>query len=51
MILDAVIKHHDISAEEILVLPEIKKSKIELPAIQGFFEYHGLGKKTPDSGP
>ncbi|MFH0780468.1 MAG: hypothetical protein V2B20_00720 [Pseudomonadota bacterium] len=49
MILVAVIRHHDISAEEILVLPEIKKSKMELIAIQGFFECHGLGKKTPDS--
>ncbi|MFN2359135.1 MAG: hypothetical protein ABR534_15505 [Desulfotignum sp.] len=51
MILVSVIRHHKISAKEILLLPEIKESKLELPAIQGFFEGHGLGKKTPDSGP
>ncbi|EKD35650.1 MAG: hypothetical protein ACD_75C01827G0002 [uncultured bacterium] len=51
MILVAIIRHHDITAEEILVLPEIKKSKMELLAIQGFLECHGLGKKTPDSLP
>lgn len=51
MILVAVIRHHDISAEEIMVLPEIKRSKMKLTAIQGFLECHGLGKKTPDSRP
>ena len=49
-ILVAIIRHHGISAEAILVLPEIKKSKIKLPAIQGFLEHHGLVKKIPDSG-
>jgi hypothetical protein len=49
MILVAIIKHHSISAEQILTLPEIKKSKTELEAIQGFLEYHGLEKKIPDS--
>jgi hypothetical protein len=51
MILVAIIKHHGISAEQILALPEIKKSKIKLQAIQGFLQYHGLGKKIPDSRP
>lgn len=45
MILVSIIRHHDISAKEILALPEIKKSKMTKPAIQGFLEYHGLVKK------
>jgi hypothetical protein len=49
MILVAIIKHHGISLNEILALPEIKNSKMTGPAIQGFLEYHGLVKKTPDS--
>ena len=49
LILVAVIREHGISAEEIAALPEVKKSKIKLPTIQNFMEYHGLLKKTPDS--
>lgn len=49
MILVAIIRHHGISAEKIWVLPEIKRSKMKLVNIQGFLEYHGLVKKTPDS--
>lgn len=48
MILVAVIKHHGIAAEDIAALPEIKKSKIKLAAIQSFLECHMLVKKTPD---
>ena len=48
MILVAIIKHHGISAEELLMLPDIRKSKMTKIAIQGFLEYHGLVKKTPD---
>jgi len=51
MILVAVIRHHGISSEEILALPEMKKNKMKLAAIQSFFEDHGLGKKIPDSQP
>jgi len=51
MILVAVIRHHGISAEEILALPEIKKSKMKSANIQGFMEYHGLLKKMPDFKP
>lgn len=47
MILVAIISYHGISADDILVLPEIKKSKLTLPMIQGFMECHGLVKKTP----
>lgn len=45
LILVAIIKHHSISAQDILTLPEIKKSKIQLIAIQNFLESHGLVKK------
>jgi hypothetical protein len=34
--------------EEILALPEIRKSKIAKDAVQGFLEFHGLVKKIPD---
>ena len=51
MILVAIIRHHAISAEEILLLPEIRKNKIKLTAIQGFLNFHGLEKKTSDSSP
>jgi hypothetical protein len=50
-ILVAIINHHGIGAEQIMALPEIKKSKMKPKAIQGFLEYHGLEKKTPDSSP
>ena len=45
MILVAIISHHDISADILMSLPEIKKSKMTLSAVQGFMEYHGLIKK------
>lgn len=48
MILVAIIKHHGISMEEILTLPEIRKSKMDRDAVQGFLEIHGLVKKIPD---
>ena len=51
LILVAIIKNHGISAKDILKLPEIKLSKIKLATIQYFLEYHGLEKKTLDSGP
>ena len=51
MILVAIIRHHGISAEDISVLPEIKKGKMKPASIQGFMEYHGLLKKIPDFKP
>ena len=50
MILVAIIRQHGISVEDILDLPEIKKSKLKPANIQGFMEFHGLLKKIPDSG-
>ena len=46
MILVAIIRHHCISSDEILALPEIKKSKLTSLAIQGFMTHHGLEKKN-----
>ena len=51
LILVAIIRQHDISAEEISALAEIKKNGIKLNNIKGFMEYHGLLKKIPDSRP
>jgi hypothetical protein len=51
MILVSIIRHHDIAVEEILTLPEIRKSKMKPLNIQGFMEYHGLLKKMPDFKP
>lgn len=50
MILVAVIRQHGIATEDILALPEIKKSKMKPANIQGFMEFHGLLKKIPDAG-
>ena len=47
-ILVALIKHHGITVEDIVALPEIKASKLSFQIIQGFLEYHGLQKKIPD---
>lgn len=49
MILVAIISNHGITAEDIMAMPEIKRRKINLANIQGFMEYHGLVKKTPDT--
>jgi len=51
LILVAIIRQHGISAEDIAVLSEIKKSDIKLSDIKGFMEYHGLLKKIPDFRP
>ena len=47
-ILIALIKHHNMTIDDILVLPEVKQSKLPFEVIKGFLEYHGLLKKTPD---
>ena len=49
MILVAIIKHHGISPEDIMRLPEIKRSKLTRPVIVAFIEQHELVKKNPDS--
>lgn len=49
IILVAIIRHHEILAEDILSLPELKRSKMTLADIQGFKAHHGLLKKMPVS--
>ena len=51
IILVAIIKHHGIGLEDILALPEIKKSRLSRSAIHNFMESHGLLKKIPDTMP
>ena len=46
MILVAIIKHHGISLEDILMLPEVKKSRLSKSAVQHFLYSHGLLKKN-----
>ena len=48
-ILIALIKHHDITVEDIVALPEVKAGKLSFQIIQGFLEYHGLQKKILDT--
>jgi len=50
MILVAIIRQYNISVENILALPEIKRLKLKPVNVQGFMAYHGLLKKIPDSG-
>jgi len=49
MILVAIIKHHGISPEDIMGIPEIKRSKLARPVITAFMEQHELVKKNPVS--
>ncbi len=46
MILVAIIKHQGISLEDILMLPEVKKSRLSKSAVQHFLYSHGLLKKN-----
>ena len=50
-ILSALIRHHGISEEEIMALPEIKTRKISVLVIREFLSRHGLLKKTPVTTP
>lgn len=51
IILVAIIKHHGIGLEDIMMLPEIKTSRLSRSAIQNFMESHSLLKKIPDTRP
>jgi len=48
MILVALIKHHNVTVDQIMKLPEIKSRKLTANSLQSFFEYHGLEKKILD---
>jgi hypothetical protein len=51
VILAALIKHHDITVEAIMGLPEIRMHKISSSAIREFLDRHGLLKKTLTTKP
>lgn len=51
VILAALIKHHEISMEDIMALPEIQLRKFSLFTIREFLDRHGLLKKTPAAKP
>lgn len=51
VILSALIKHHDISVEDIMGLPEIRMHKISSSVIRDFLDRHGLLKKTLTTKP
>jgi len=51
IILAALIRRHDISAEEIMALPEIKGKRISPHAVHDFLKRHGLLKKTAAARP
>lgn len=51
IILTALIRHHGISLEEIMALPDIRAQKFSSFVINDFLSRHNLLKKTPDIQP
>lgn len=51
LVLSALIKHHGITLEEIMALPEIKVAGVSVHAVRGFLIREGLQKKMPVSRP
>lgn len=51
VILAALIRHHGISVEDIMELPEVKRGNFLCSTIYEFFDHHGLLKKTLDTKP
>ena len=51
VLLSALIRHHGISEDQIMALPEIKTRKISVLVIREFLSRHGLLKKTPVTTP
>jgi hypothetical protein len=47
VILAALIKHHEISMEDIMALPEVRERKFSPFVIRQFLDHHDLLKKTP----
>jgi hypothetical protein len=51
VILTALIKHHEISMEDIMALPEVRERKFPPFVIRQFLDHHDLLKKTPTTTP
>jgi hypothetical protein len=50
LVLSALIRHHGITLDEIMALPEIKAAGVSALAVGGFMIREGLQKKMPASG-
>jgi len=51
VILTALIKHHGITMEDIMALPEVRERKFPPVSIREFLDHHGLLKKIPTTRP
>lgn len=51
IILTALVKHHNITIEDIMALPEVKARTISYLSVRQFLERHDLLKKTPVTKP
>jgi hypothetical protein len=51
VILSALIRHHGITMEEIMGLPEVRGGDFSRVVIREFLDRHGLLKKTPITKP
>jgi len=51
VILTALIKHHGVSGEDIMQLPEVRKRGFSEDMIREFLDRHDLLKKTPITRP
>jgi len=49
LVLSALIRHHKITLEEIMALPEIRAAGLSVHAVRGFLIREGLQKKMPVS--
>lgn len=49
LVLRALIRHHGITLDEIMALPEIKEADVSIHAVRGFMIREGLQKKMPVS--
>jgi hypothetical protein len=49
LVLSALIRHHGVTLEEIMALPEIKAAGVSVHAVRGFLIREGLQKKMPVS--
>jgi len=49
VVLTALIKHHGISFDDIMRLPEVRERGLSGAVIREFLNRHGLLKKTPDT--
>ncbi len=49
MILAALIRHYNITSDQIMALPEVRSAKLTVNSIRNFLKYYELEKKIPDT--